>query len=193
LFSSLRDINPVSAAQGIVFSYPLETGWGCKPHVGLALLPPDRFLRMNQITINRVQQSDGSILLSANQTSVLIEKPSPDVLVLVICGAATRNIGGAMFDEIAAAFKPGKKIKLFIDLEQASSAPVAVEVWVKFLCDNLRYLSRVIVLAMTKSTSLTANVIDHFVRKDNLFDILDQPAAFQSCLAQAISQARPLP
>jgi hypothetical protein len=148
---------------------------------------------MNMSAVKRVQQRDGAVVLSCNQTSVFIKRPSPSVLVLVICGAAARDIGTPMFEEIRTAFHPGRKLILFIDLQQAAGPTMTVEAWVKFLGDNLQSISRVVILALSKSTSLTANVIDHFVRKDKLFEILDDAAAFQARLAQAASQARPLP
>jgi hypothetical protein len=148
---------------------------------------------MSDSEVTRVEHSDGTVVLSANQASAFLKKPSASVLVLVVCGAAAHEIGAPMFAEIAATFSPGRKVSLFIDLQQAVGTPVTVEVWVKFLSQNLQYLSRVVVLAMSKATSLTANVIDHFVRKDRLFEIFDEPAQFQSRLAQVTSEARPLP
>jgi hypothetical protein len=169
----------------------METsGW--LRHAALAR-PDDESVSMNMSAVKRVQQSDGAVVLSSNQTSVFIKRPSPSVLVLVICGAAARDIGAPMFDEIRTAFHPGRKLTLFIDLQQAAGSTMTVEAWVKFLRDNLQSFSRVVILALSKATSLTANVIDHFVRQDKLFEILDDSAAFQSRLAQAASQARPLP
>jgi hypothetical protein len=148
---------------------------------------------MNTAAVRRVQQKDGAVVLSSHQTSVLIQKPARSVLLLVICGAVAQEVGAPMFEEIAAAFQPDRKLTLFIDLEQALGTAVTVDVWVKFLSDNLGSIARIVILAVSRSTSLTANVIDHFVRKDRLFEILDDPASFQGHLAQAIAERRPLP
>ncbi len=158
------------------------------------LVPVHRLsLAMNTSAVKRIQQKDGAVVLLSNQTSVLVRRPSRSVLVLVVCGAVAQEVGSPMFEEIVAAFTPGRKLTLFIDLEQALGTAVTVDVWVKFLSNNLHSISRIVVLAMSNATSLTANVIDHFVRKDRLFEILDDPASFQACLAQAVSDIRPLP
>jgi hypothetical protein len=147
---------------------------------------------IQEVQVKRTESGD-AVVLCCGQTRVSIRRPAAEILVLVIRGSAARDIGAPMFEEIAAAFSPGRKISLFIDLEQAHGTPVTVERWVRFLSANLAFISRVHLLAVSRATSLSANVIDHFIRKDGLFEIFDEPERYQASLAAKMAASRPLP
>ncbi len=106
---------------------------------------------------------------------------------MTITGNDTGQFGTSTLDEIVMAIQRERPLELFVDARGAVGAAVSVsDDWTRFFSSNRASLSRVHILAGSKSvylTVLTVAVAQHLSRTGNLIQIYSDPELFQQRMA----------
>ncbi len=124
--------------------------------------------------------------------TLLIQRRAPGVIVLVIKGMDTGELGDAPFRALEADIAGDRLVELFVDTRDSRGASVSVSsewaVWLRRHKQRFRHVSMLVGSPFIK---LTADFVRRFADLDELMRIYTDPAAFDGALSHAVGNATP--
>ncbi len=142
------------------------------------------------MAVSRQQQTDGSVLLSAESCTFHFQRLRPGVLLITIKGLDRGQFGPAPVDEVAAEFsRTTQPVQVFVDTRQATGPSREVmETWTEWFAANRSRLERVVVLVSPESQllHLTVSIVQHLSRTGGLIRICGELQEFRTALAKAV-------
>ena len=124
--------------------------------------------------------------------TLFIQRRAPGVIVLVIKGVDTGELGDAPFRALEGDLVGERPIELFVDARDTRGASVSVSsdwaVWLGRHRERFRHIS---MLTGSRFIKLTADFVRRFAELGDLMRIYTDPAAFDGALSNAIGNAGP--
>jgi hypothetical protein len=145
--------------------------------------------------IQRETLRDGSIRLRGATCTFVFVRLRPSVLLLVISGEDTGDLGSAPFEELEAEIRRFRQpLALFVDTRATSQVPSGVtDAWTAWFVANHRSLSRVSILVGSKPVQLAVSVVQHFSRTGTLMAIQSDLEEFEQSITRVVPGFRHLP
>lgn len=124
--------------------------------------------------------------------TLLVQRRAPGVIVLVIKGMDTGELGDAPFRALEGDLGGDRPIELFVDTRDSRGASVSVSsewaVWLGRHKSRFRHISMLVGSPFIK---LTADFVRRFADLGDLMRIYTDPAAFDGALSNAVGNASP--
>jgi hypothetical protein len=122
--------------------------------------------------------------------SLVIRRPAPSVVLVVIEGTDTGELGEAPFRELAADVAGPGRIELFVDARATRAASMHVSKdWALWLAGNRDRMQHISMLTASRFVQLTADFVRSFAELGPLMRIYSDPAAFEGALSNAVGNA----
>ena len=122
--------------------------------------------------------------------SLAIRRPAPSVVVIVIEGTDTGELGEAPFRELEADVAGPGRIELFVDAHAARAASMHVSKdWALWLARHRDHMQHISMLTASRFVQLTADFVRNFAELGALMRIYTDPASFEGALSNAVGNA----
>jgi SAM-dependent methyltransferase len=124
--------------------------------------------------------------LEGVHSAMIIGRPAPGVVILIIEGADIGELGERPFLELAPDLQSIEKLQLFVDARAASGPSIEVSAqWASWLKANYSRLAHVTMLPGSRFVHITAEFVRHFAGLGDTMRILMDPAAFDDAVRTA--------
>jgi hypothetical protein len=119
--------------------------------------------------------------------TLIIQKPSPRIVVLRISGTDVGEFGDAPMLELNQYLAVANPIQLFIDAREVRGASIAVSgAWAKWLRSQREHLSEINMLTGSRFIEVTADFVRRFADLQTVMRIYTEAEAFDAALAESL-------
>jgi hypothetical protein len=140
--------------------------------------------------VKRELSPDGGVVISDEKCRFAYRRLRAGALEIAIAGTDNGQFGTATIDEVAMALVRERPLELFVDAAEASMPAVSVsQAWTKFISLNQKDLTRVSVLASSKSVALTMAIVQHLSNTGKLMQIYTDREIYEARLQGAAGRA----
>jgi len=142
---------------------------------------------LNSNRIIREIANDGSVVIRDSRCGFVFRRLRAGIVEIRITGTDNGQFGTTIIDEITLALYRERSIRLFVDASEGTILPASVSsAWARFFELNVSSLERVMILATSKATSLTMQIIRHLSGTGDLVQVLSDPDLYEARKAAAV-------
>jgi hypothetical protein len=125
--------------------------------------------------------------------SLDIFQPHEGIVLIVLKGTDTGELGDAPFRELTPLLKRGAPVEIFVDAREVPSASIDVSgVWAQWMRENRESIYRLNMLCRSRFIELTAKFVQRFTEFGARMRIYTDEVAFDDALRTACGQPRPV-
>ena len=124
--------------------------------------------------------------------SLDIYDPHEGIVVIVLKGTDTGEMGDAPFRELAPLLERGAPVEIFVDAREVPSASIDVSgVWAQWMRENRERIYRLNMLCRSRFIELTAKFVQRFTEFGARMRIYTDAVAFDEALRTGCGLQRP--
>ena len=144
-------------------------------------------------TAQREELKNGGVRFSTKEASIVIYRPRPGVVLMIIAGADRGEFGTAPHAELDDDIRKFAPCEMFMDLTGASLAALSVQKsWTEWLSQRRPWLKTVNILVAGKYVHVTVEIAKLFSRTGELIRIYTDASAFDGALDRTATGASAL-
>jgi hypothetical protein len=120
-----------------------------------------------------------------------IYQPHEGIVVIVLKGTDTGEMGDGPFRELAPLLEQGAPVEIFVDAREVPSASIDVSgVWARWMRENRERIYRLNMLCKSRFIELTAKFVQRFTEFGARMRIYTDSIAFDEALRTGCGQTR---